>query len=323
MRVFISYSRTDSAFVTGLSRDLGAAGHDVWLDREDIHGGEAWRRSIGEGIAGAGVVLVVLTPASVGSPNVERELTVADEAGKPLLPVLAEATPIPPGLSYVLAGVQRVDFTDRPYRQAFDDLLAALPDAERQATKGSASGKAATGEAGAGGATAGVGTIAPARVRRARGSTGYRERGPTRLQLGIALGVVVAIAAFLSGMLIAMRHNDPLAIGQFVGSPNCNRIALVTGQVPKQDGAKQVVRNRLSDTNAALAQIGVQSKAAYLDGDKSCFSQPDAWLVTAGMFTDSQQARQVCAALRGAGEFANDPSIPLSLRTTRQSVSCG
>src|SRR3954451_18955849 len=99
MRLFFSYSRSDTDFVMRLRQDLERAGHEVWLDQDDIPGGAAWRRSIGEGIAGADVVLVVVTPASMGSPNVERELTVADEQAKRLLPVLAQPAVIPPAMS--------------------------------------------------------------------------------------------------------------------------------------------------------------------------------------------------------------------------------
>ena len=42
MTTFISYSRTDSAFVVRLAKDLKAAGIDVWVDQLDIPKGTRW-----------------------------------------------------------------------------------------------------------------------------------------------------------------------------------------------------------------------------------------------------------------------------------------
>jgi TIR domain len=43
VRVFISRSRRDAAFVERLRRGLEADGHDVWVDTEDIRGSDQWR----------------------------------------------------------------------------------------------------------------------------------------------------------------------------------------------------------------------------------------------------------------------------------------
>ena len=40
---FISYSRADSAFADKLGEDLEKRGIAVWIDRESIEGGAAWR----------------------------------------------------------------------------------------------------------------------------------------------------------------------------------------------------------------------------------------------------------------------------------------
>jgi hypothetical protein len=314
MRLFLSYSRSDGAFVGRLSADLQQAGHDVWVDTDDIPGGSAWRRSIGEGIARADVVIVVVTPQSMASPNVEREVTVADEAGRRLLPVQAADAVIPPALSFVLAGVQRVDFTSRPYAEAFASLLAALQTVAN--TPGGTTARTSVEE----GSSMGAAAAAPTRLARSKPRT---ERGPSRLQLGIALAVVVAIAAFLSGVLIATRRSDPLAIGQFQRAPDCSGVVVVTGSVPKADGAKKIVSERLRDTDAALRDIGLQDGATYIDGDTSCFAAAATWLTVVGPFATGQQAAQVCSALRRAGEFGQDPSIGLSLRTSNQSANCG
>ena len=48
--VFISYSRTDEAFVRRLVTALGEGGLDVWVDWEDIRKSADWRATIERGI---------------------------------------------------------------------------------------------------------------------------------------------------------------------------------------------------------------------------------------------------------------------------------
>jgi hypothetical protein len=168
-----------------LRDDLGRAGHDVWLDTEDIVGGEAWRRSIAAGIEGADVVLVLLSPDSVASPNVERELTIADESAKRVLPVVVSPTELPAGFRYALAGVQHVDFAREPYPAAVAQLLTAW------------------------------GT--PAAPRRA-GRPGLSTVARRRLGLGVAAlaGVIIALVVW---QVIARRGDDggTAEAGAFVG----------------------------------------------------------------------------------------------------------
>jgi hypothetical protein len=302
-----------------LRQDLERAGHEVWLDRDDIPGGAAWRRSIGEGIAGADVVLVVVTPASVASSNVERELTVADEQVKPLLPVLVEPTVIPPSLSFLLAGVQHVDLTTQRYPEAIAELHQAL--AAIAARRGPGA------DAAGGPDAAGSGGTVPAAHGGHGGSRGrnpFRERGPSRIQLAVALAVVVAVAAFLGGMVLANRNTDPLAIGSFLGGSGCDGVVLVTGVMPKGGPDKSGVKERMADTTAALSSAGVANvPVRYLDGDTSCFAAPGNWLVVAGPFAQANQAVAVCSAIRDEGEFGTDPQVPLSVRNVQASASCG
>ena len=99
---------------------------------------------------------------------------------------------------------------------------------------------------------------------------------------------------------------------------------LVSGTMPKDGGAKNAVKERLGDTAAALQAAGVTGvPVRYLDGDTSCFKAPGAWLVASGPFGQVAQAQATCAAMRGQGEFAANPSIDLTIRSTQQSAPCG
>ena len=107
--VFISYSSQDTDLVNRLLRLLNDAGFEVWIDREGIAGGAMWRKQIVEAIDGADVVLLVLSPHSVNSDNVRKELDIAEEAKKSLLPVEIQRVTVPKAMAYQLAGVQRID----------------------------------------------------------------------------------------------------------------------------------------------------------------------------------------------------------------------
>lgn len=107
--VFISYSRQDANIVDELIRLIRGAGIMVWNDREGIPGGVQWRAKIVEAIESADVVLLALSSNSVGSDNVRREIDIAQELNKAILPIEIEAVVIPSGLMFQLAGIQRIN----------------------------------------------------------------------------------------------------------------------------------------------------------------------------------------------------------------------
>ena len=126
VRTFLSYSRQDAVFVMGVAEALERRGIDVWLDTDDIRGSEPWRRSIVDAITSADAVVLVVSWASMASKNVEREITVAAEVHRRIVPVVIEAAPLPAGLQYELAGVQQVIAMGRLLDKVVDDLEVAL-----------------------------------------------------------------------------------------------------------------------------------------------------------------------------------------------------
>lgn len=107
--IFISYSRHDTQIIDRLVRELEAAAVEVWIDREDIPGGAKWRRQIVDAIEDADAVLVALSPNAVESDNVRKELDIAEEAKKPVIPVEIRRVDIPKDMVYQLVGLQRID----------------------------------------------------------------------------------------------------------------------------------------------------------------------------------------------------------------------
>jgi hypothetical protein len=74
---FISYSGRDAEFVAKLTSDLNSAGVKVWWDKTEMKVGDSLHQKIQDGISNAAWLGVVLSPNSVSSAWVEKELSSA------------------------------------------------------------------------------------------------------------------------------------------------------------------------------------------------------------------------------------------------------
>lgn len=110
--IFISYSRKDSEQALSLAEQLRAEGLDVWIDRHGIAGAEKWATEIVEGINACSTFALLLSEHSVASENVLRELSLASEKGKRVLPIDLDRVTLPSSFEYPLAGLQRVAISD-------------------------------------------------------------------------------------------------------------------------------------------------------------------------------------------------------------------
>lgn len=130
LRVFISYSRLDLAFVDHLQEALQERGIEASIDREDIEKGEAWWARIQQLITEADTVLFVLSPDSILSPVCQQEVDFAESLNKRFIPVVARDIAdlaVPPALSR-LNYVFFVPHAGAPgnFDTAVDELSGAL-----------------------------------------------------------------------------------------------------------------------------------------------------------------------------------------------------
>lgn len=105
---FVSYSRRDKTAVYGIARELEAAGYRLWIDLEDIQPSAEWASAIEENIVGSNAVLFFISPDSVRSSEVRRELDLAAGFGKRIVTVLLRDTD-PPDLPPPAGRVQWID----------------------------------------------------------------------------------------------------------------------------------------------------------------------------------------------------------------------
>lgn len=89
--IFISYARGDGEdHARQLNTDLKALGHTVWFDKdqdEGIKSGTLWQREIEKGIDKCSVFLLLMTPKSIISTNVEAEWSRALNKKKMIIPL--------------------------------------------------------------------------------------------------------------------------------------------------------------------------------------------------------------------------------------------
>jgi TolB-like protein len=106
--VFISYSREDQQQVVKMVEYLRGQGISVWMDETDIHGATIWTKEIVEAIRASSLFILAISAHSTGSKNVVKELALASEREKIILPIYLEQCEIPETMEYQLAGIQNI-----------------------------------------------------------------------------------------------------------------------------------------------------------------------------------------------------------------------
>jgi hypothetical protein len=127
--IFLSYSRKDELFAIQLASDLSKAGLTVWIDREEIRGGDEWERKIIEAIKNATSIIVCLSPDAIESHWVRREIFLAHSLQKHIVPVVVKeclSELVKYDETKRLLNLQLLDFTQIEYKLALERLLIAL-----------------------------------------------------------------------------------------------------------------------------------------------------------------------------------------------------
>ena len=121
----MSYAREDQAFVHRLHSRLVAGEKTIYVDFRDIpQWSEDWQEELYTHIDSSDTIVVVLSPASATSENVELEIARAVEQHKRLRPILVESVD-EDALAPALRRPQWIDFRDDGQ---FDARLAELLD---------------------------------------------------------------------------------------------------------------------------------------------------------------------------------------------------
>ncbi len=119
--VFISYSSLDRDRVMPVVESLRGNGISVWVDEGNIHAADLWSEQIVQAIADCHVMVVMLSQNSTDSHNVVKEVMLASEQKKALLPVYLEPAEVPAKLQYQLAGIQHLELYGQDEHQVLEE----------------------------------------------------------------------------------------------------------------------------------------------------------------------------------------------------------
>jgi branched-chain amino acid transport system substrate-binding protein len=179
--VFVSYSRTDSAYVARLVAALREADIDVWVD-DVLVSGDRWERVIRDKVDGCSALLAVMTPAADESEWVAREVSRAQVKGKPIVPLL-------------LAGEAFFRLSDMHYDDVTDGRLPGPDVLDRLRRAGATPPPSGPGAGVRPTAVPGAGSSSPGRGRRS-----------LVLASGLAVLLILAIVA---AVLRPWEGNEP------------------------------------------------------------------------------------------------------------------
>jgi TIR domain len=123
--VFLSHTNQDRGFVDSLAEVMRRHGLPVWYSQTNILGAQQWHDEIGAALRRCDWFLVVLSPQSVESTWVKREVMYAfehDRYDNKIVSVIYQSCDYEEKLSWILPQFQMVDFT-RAIDQGYVDLL--------------------------------------------------------------------------------------------------------------------------------------------------------------------------------------------------------
>ena len=124
--IFISYAHKDSDKVLPAIQGLQDAGYPVWYDA-GIQVGSEWTEYIATHLSHSALVIAFISESSVKSEYCKQEITFSQKNKKPMISVILDETPLPPGLDLQLCNSQSFIAHGYPSVDAYVSALCELP----------------------------------------------------------------------------------------------------------------------------------------------------------------------------------------------------
>ncbi|WP_398472909.1 toll/interleukin-1 receptor domain-containing protein [Tardiphaga sp.] len=125
LKVFLSYSRKDSAFAEDPLAALELGGFDAYLDKQDIAPAEPWEARLANLIRLADTVVFIISPNSLASSHCNWEVEETTRCGKRLIPLIF--APVPDeDVHPQLKRLNYVQFASEPFLKSVGELARAL-----------------------------------------------------------------------------------------------------------------------------------------------------------------------------------------------------
>lgn len=123
---FISYSHKDKLFVDALVHRIEMEKLPCWYAPRDIPPGMAWPAAISQAVPNASIMILVLSESSNYSQEVSKELTLASNNRRMVIPVRISDIQPSDEFTYHLSNRHWLDVYDLEMEAAIDKILATL-----------------------------------------------------------------------------------------------------------------------------------------------------------------------------------------------------
>jgi len=125
MKVYLSYARPDLDWAQKLVDGLRDSGHEIWFDYDQLAAGLEWAKKIQMALDTCKAMIVLVSPASMESKEVRREIDhafLSKNFAHRVLPVYLKPTRDVPWFFGKLSGVQ----VGKDPIDAIDEIKVAL-----------------------------------------------------------------------------------------------------------------------------------------------------------------------------------------------------
>lgn len=123
-KIFISYSSRDAEIADQVYHALRVAGHQVWMDREELKGGQDWLQAIQDNLLWADTLIVLWSANALDSEWVQDEIALARSKRKLIIPLRIDNTD--PSNHIIINTRQLVDLRDGDVERAIARVNAAI-----------------------------------------------------------------------------------------------------------------------------------------------------------------------------------------------------
>lgn len=114
--IFISYSRKDGAIVQSVADRLKAEGYSCWMDVNGIESGDAFKRVLVQAIKESKIVLFFSSANSNNTEWTVKEINIAVQLKKPIIPVLLDDTSYDDSIMFDLSGLDYIPYQKNSIR---------------------------------------------------------------------------------------------------------------------------------------------------------------------------------------------------------------
>ena len=122
-KVFISHAQNDKKFADRICEKLETNGYSCWIAPRDIPYGTDWAGEITGSIKECRLFVFLLSKSSVESRQCPKEITLADNAGKPMICIQMDETKMNPMMEYHFLSGQLCYFNPEKPDETLDELL--------------------------------------------------------------------------------------------------------------------------------------------------------------------------------------------------------